>query len=120
MKKVFKTYYFFFFLLELPHFTTRQEIRGKLGQVNVAFLVLHAEDDRLCNIQGSEDLLSKAGTAPTHKKIVRIPGNQHYLYRSSTTHERVEQNPFETTHGTVEDETIAFICEHAPIPEASV
>ncbi len=51
----------------------------RLGYMKVPFLVLHGDEDKLCNIEGSKALYEKA---PVKDKTFKIfPKAFHHLYR---------------------------------------
>ncbi len=69
--------------------------------MKVPFAVLHAEQDKLCNVQGSRLLYEKAQVKD--KKLKVFPVGQHHLYRETLT---IRQEAL--------DDTVSWICERVP------
>ena len=69
--------------------------------MKVPFAVLHAENDRLCNVQGARDLYEKAQVKDKFMKI--YPNGGHNLFREVTAI-RME----------VLDDTVSWILKRVP------
>ena len=69
--------------------------------MKVPFAVLHAENDRLCHVQGAKDLYEKAQVKDKYMKI--YPNGRHNLYREVTV---VRQE--------VLDDTASWILKRVP------
>ncbi|XP_057369577.1 monoglyceride lipase-like [Daphnia carinata] len=77
------------------------EINKKLTSMKVPFAVLHAEQDKLCNVQGSHALFEKAQVKDKHLKV--YPNGRHHLYRET-----------QIIRQEVLDDTVSWICQRAP------
>ena len=79
-----------------------QEINKKLTSMKVPFAVLHAENDKLCNVQGSKVLFEKAQVKDKHLKV--FPVGCHHLYRETQIIRQEALN-----------DTVSWICQRVPI-----
>lgn len=69
--------------------------------MKVPFAVLHAEQDKLCNVEGSRALFEKAQVKDKHLKV--YPKGQHHLYREIKA---IRQEAL--------DDTVAWIRQRVP------
>lgn len=69
--------------------------------MKVPFVVLHAEQDKLCNVQGSRALYEKA---QVKDKLLKVyPTGRHHLYREI---QAIRQEAL--------NDTVSWICQRAP------
>lgn len=69
--------------------------------MKVPFAILHAEQDKLCKVQGSHALFEKAQVKDKHLKV--YPDGRHHLYRET-----------QIIRQEVLDDTVSWICQRAP------
>lgn len=69
--------------------------------MKVPFVILHAEQDKLCNVQGSRALFEKAQAKDKQLKV--YPDGQHHLYRETKT---IRQEAL--------DDTVSWISQRVP------
>ena len=67
---IFHPFFFCFFL--------KKEINRNLETMRVPFLILHGDQDRLCNVEGSRQLYKMAVTSDKQLKV--FEGSVHNLY----------------------------------------
>lgn len=69
-----------FLSLEVAHNRNNvfQAVNRFLGQVSTPFLVLHAEHDKSCHVEGSKRLYRVASAKD--KQIITFPEGEHHLF----------------------------------------
>lgn len=82
-------------------FVSLQDINKRLTSMKVPFAILHAENDRLCNVQGAKDLYEKAQVKDKFLKV--FPTGRHDLYREVAA---VRQEAL--------DDTVSWIIKRIP------